>query len=151
MGRQISSRLSFFYKFIFPGIFVLGMINTWIMLLTGQWAPSERLSGGTMSLINLAFLAYSLLLFWPIRKIAIDDNNLYVSDWRTDITIPISEIERVSEFFLSRPRRVTIHLKNSSQYGRKIIFLAPYEPFLFFRSHPIVAELNELARLKRLV
>jgi hypothetical protein len=145
MPRQISSHLSFFHKFILPGLFVLGVINTGTMYLGGWFASSEGLSAGMMLLINSAFLAYVLLFFWPIKKILIDDRNLYITDWRTDATIPLTEIDRVSEFVFSEPRRVTIHLRNPSVFGRKIAFLATYRAFSFFRSHPIVSELNELA------
>ena len=99
---------------------------------------------------NIAFLFYTLLLFWPLKKVVIDDNNLYVSDFHTEITIPFSEIERVSEFVLSEPRRVTIRLKNPTRFGRKIVFLATYRAFAFFSSHPIVSELRELARRQTL-
>jgi hypothetical protein len=150
MPRQISSRLSFFHKFILPGVFVLGIINTGIMYLNGWFASSAGLSAGMMLLIHFVFLAYVLFLFWPIKKIVIDDHNLYVSDWRTDITVPLTEIERVSEFIISEPRRVTIHLKNPSLFGRKLVFLATYRTFSFFSSHPIVSELRELARRQTL-
>jgi hypothetical protein len=150
MPRQISSRLSFFHKFILPGLFILGIINTGILYLNGWFASSVGLSAGMILLINFAFLAYVLFLFWPIKKIVIDDHNLYVSDWRMDVTISVIEVERVSEFIFSEPRRVTIHLKNPSQFGQKIVFLATYQTFSFFRSHPIVSELRELARRQTL-
>ena len=145
MPRQISSRLSFFYKFILPGVFILGIIDIGVMYLRGWFGPPGGLSFEMMLLINLAFLATVLILFWPIKKVVVDEKNLYVTNWRAEATVPITEIERVSEFVLSDPRRVTIHLKNPARFGGKIVFLGTYRPFSFFSSHPIVAELRELA------
>lgn len=149
MTRQISSSLTLFHKVILPILFALGIVNIGVLGLRGWYATPEEMPWQIVLMI-VAFLFLSLWLFWPLKKIAIDDNNLYVSDFHTEITIPISEIEKVSEFILSKPRRVTIHLKNPTQFGRKIVFLAMYRPFGFLSSHPIVAELRELARRQTL-
>ena len=74
-----------------------------------------------------------------------DDRNLYVSNYRKEITVPISEIEEVREFLLSEPRRVTIRLRNPTEFGQNIRFLATYRAFAFLSPHPIVDELTQMA------
>lgn len=80
-----------------------------------------------------------------LKKVSIDDHNLYVSNYRTEITIPITEITDVREFLFSEPRRVTIHLRNPTEFGSKIIFLATYRAFAFLSPHPIVDELIQMS------
>ena len=136
MPRRISTLLTFPYKFISPIFLVF-----WLFVV--------------MEARDLVFLVFGVLIFgfnvwlsWGLKKISIDDNNLYVSNYRREITIPITEIDDVREFILSEPRRVTIHLKNPTEFGQKIIFLATYRWFAFLSPHPIVDELTQLAYRK---
>ena len=136
MPRRISTLLTFPYKFISPIFLVF-----WLFVV--------------MEARDLVFLVFGVLIFgfnvwlsWGLKKISIDDNNLYVSNYRREITIPITEIDDVREFILSEPRRVTIHLKNPTEFGQKIIFLATYRWFVFLSPHPIVDELIQMAYRK---
>jgi hypothetical protein len=43
---------------------------------------------------------------------------------------------------------VTIHLKAPAEFGDRIVFMPKGRSFAFFSSHPVVAELKELARSK---
>jgi hypothetical protein len=146
MIRQISSRLTFFYKFILPGIFALSIINIGIQYLTG-WSlgPFPGITG-IIILWPVSLMILSILFLSPLKKIYVDERNLYVSDYRTDATIPVTNIERISETFLSEPRRVTIHFKEPTIFGEKVVFIAAYRFVLFpmLRSHPIVSELREM-------
>jgi len=146
MPRQISSQLTFLHKFILPGIFALSIVNAAILYLAGRWSTASPAITGTMMLFTVAFLVVSILLHWPLKKVHVDERNLYISDYRVDATIPITNIARVSEFFFSEPRRVTIHFKDPTIFGRKIVFIATYRfgPFSAFTSHPIVSELRAM-------
>jgi hypothetical protein len=146
MVRQISSQLTFLHKFILPVLFALSIVNIGILYLTGVWSTEAPGMTGMTLLLPVAFLFVSILFQWPLKKVYVDERNLYVSDYRVDATIPITNIERVTEFFLSEPRRVTIHFKEPTIFGRKIVFIATYRfgPFSAFISHPIVSELRGL-------
>ncbi len=81
---------------------------------------------------------------WDLKKVSVDDRNFYVSNYRTEITIPISEIAHVGEFLFSEPRRVTIKLHHATEFGDKIVFLATYRAFAFLSPHPVVDELVQM-------
>jgi hypothetical protein len=145
--RQISSRLTALFKFVLPGILVLSLINVGIASIRGEFlgAPPGLpifFQPYFQPLISAMLLLYTGWLFWPLKKVSIDEENLYVSNFRTVIIIPISEIDRVTEFILSEPRRVTVHLKTATDFGQKIVFLGTYRAFAFFSSHPVVTELR---------
>jgi hypothetical protein len=145
MVRQISSRLTFFYKFILPGVFVIAIIGIGSEYFT-RWESSGRSETIWMTIWPVGLMIVSIVFLLRINKVYVDEKNLYVSDYRIDATIPVSNIARVSEFFFSEPRRITIHFKQPTAFGRKVVFLAPYRfgPLTGLTSHPLVAELREL-------
>jgi hypothetical protein len=145
MSRQISSQLTFFYKFIAPGIFVISFVVIGYQYV-GGWPLVETRDDQVLVIFVVAFVFVSFLSSWRLKKVYIDDRNVYVSDYRVDATIPITNIARVSEFFFSEPRRVTIHFKEPTIFGKKVVFIGSYRfsPFAAFTSHPIVSELRKV-------
>lgn len=120
MPRRISSLATFFYKFILPVIFVVSLINLvfYSFRPTAEFdAPSRKIAFGAF-----LFLVFTLWMYYRIKKVSIDKNNLYVSNYRKEITIPLSEITEVREFFWSEPRNVIIHIRNRTEFGDKIRF-----------------------------
>lgn len=89
-------------------------------------------------------------LIWDsvrIKTVSVDDQSLYVSNYKTEIAIPLSQISNVTESRWLQGHPVTVHLKSPSAFGDKIRFLPIKEPFLFLESHPVVGELKTLAGL----
>lgn len=81
-----------------------------------------------------------------LKKVEIDDKSLYVSNYREEIRIPLSEIERVKESFLTNPKQVTIVLRSPSKFGSRIVFVPELRFFDIFGSHPVVGELREIIK-----
>ena len=80
------------------------------------------------------------------KKVSIDDEFLYVSNYRKEIKIPLSDISDVTEIKWIRTRPITIHLKTDSEFGRKIVFTPKMNGFRIFADNPIIAELKESAK-----
>lgn len=146
--RRISSLWTVFHKFVFPLIFVISCLNMWIL-----WGPPTLINTESFPpvwffyLMPLVFLVFGLWLASGLKWVAIDAPNkrLYVSNYRKEIAIPFSEIADVTEFILSDPRRITIHLRNETEFGKKIIFLGTYRFGGWLAGpHPIVKELKGL-------
>jgi len=145
--RRISSLLTFPYKFVLPAFFVVGFLN---MLIWGKWYPGDQPGFPPMAvyLISLPFLLLILWNYCPAKRVFLDQQNqrLYVSNYRKEIAIPFSEIASVNEFILSDPTRITIGLREPSEFGQKIVFLGTYRFGGWLAgSHPIVKELSALA------
>ena len=145
MPRRISSLLTFFHKFGLPVLFIISFLDVMVTFLTVR-RPSSFLDMIFVFLVAILFVGYTVWLGWALKKVSIDNDNLYVSNYRKEITIPLSEIADVTEFLFSESRRVTIHLRKPTEFGQKIIFLATYRLFSFFSAHPIVEELRQIAR-----
>ena len=79
----------------------------------------------------------------------LSDDVLYVSNFFKEIKIPLTEIEKVTENIALTHHPVTLHLKNSSEFGKKIVFIPTFKFRIFYKSHPITDELTNLARSKR--
>jgi hypothetical protein len=83
-------------------------------------------------------------IFGRLKRVDVDENWLYVSNYISEERIPLSLIEGVSYDGWSRPPFVTIHLKEKSSFGTKIVF-TPGFTWTHYRSHPIIAEIENLA------
>jgi hypothetical protein len=132
-----------------PLLFAIGCLN--MLILWGTPVPDNNGSFPPVwffYVMPIGFLLFSLWLAWGLKWVAIDAPNkrLYVSNYRKEIAIPFSEIVDVTEFILSDPRRITIHLRTETEFGKKIVFLGTYRFGGWLAgSHPIVKELKELS------
>jgi hypothetical protein len=105
--------------------------------------------------LRFPFLLIAVMLIWAARyaykeclefkKVSIDDQNLYVSNYLKEIVIPISQIEKVTENNWFKFQKIEIQLKSATEFGDKILFMPTTETLLVFMTHPIVKELNHLA------
>lgn len=148
MPRTISSQLTFFYKFILPVLFLLSSVNMLVQMLRGQFFKEIFPPVAIFVLIFAAWIALALWCFVRLKKVSLDDDFLYVSDYRTESRIPLEEIVNVTEVRWINPFPVTIHLRSPSEFGTKIVFAPTYRMFALFSPHPIVEELKVIARAK---
>jgi len=81
--------------------------------------------------------------------VLVDDRFLYVSNYRKEIRIRLSDVSKVTENAFINIHPVTIQLSKRTDFGTRITFMPKIWRVFFFGSHPVVAELNELvARAK---
>jgi hypothetical protein len=103
-------------------------------------------------LIMPTFIAFGIFVMsrtiMRYKKVAVDDEFLYVSNYRKEIKIPVSKIEDVSQIKWFRTRPVTIYLKEDSEFGREIVFTPKLGGFQVFADNPVVKELKEKANIK---
>ena len=125
-----------------PTFWTLGAINTlfvWRMPDIWQaWFPLVFIPG---------FLIFAFWYCVPLKKVSVANNTLYVSNYRKEIAIPLSEIADVRGNVFTEPQRVTICLSQPSEFGSKIVFMAKHRFFSFWSVHPVVDELKSLAAL----
>lgn len=138
--KTISSDLTFFYKFIFTIAWIGGF---------GYGTFGSLLSQHDDSIL-VVWLLGSLFLYWGcarLKYIAIDKNNIYISNFIRTIKVPLHEIDKISENAFINIHPVWISFKTTTRFGRKIMFMPK---FIFrvlpFCSHPVVKELCELAK-----
>jgi hypothetical protein len=149
MERLLSSRMTFFYKRIFPPLWIITFsVITFLVWFSGcqtdasmKWITLLGLTGG------------SLFVFWysaRLKTVRLQGDNLIVSDYRSEELIPLQQIEEVKETRIWNPKLIKLYLVRSGQWGDEIVFIAPIRLQFVFSNHPLVKELQDMIREKRI-
>ena len=146
--KLLSSHQTIFVKFVVPGIWtaVVGLA-----VLASFIGGDDARPDGKWLVLG-AWVVGASMFFWSgskLKEVSVDGRFLYVSNYRDEIVIPLSDIYDVTESFWTNTHPITIHLKSRSQFGDKIVFIPKTRMFAFFSSHPVVKELKQLARASR--
>lgn len=103
-----------------------------------------------MTLISFV-AAVGFFTLFQLKRVRVDENNLYVSNYKKEIAIPITEIANVVQNGALKLRTVTIRLSMPSEFGQNLVFLPNLRTSSFLSPHPVVEELFQMSRSKRLV
>jgi len=87
--RPISSAWTPFYKFVFPAIWI-GFLG-FPVLSEGPWIL------WFLSPLLILGAALYYIFVSPLKAVRIDDKALYVSNYRKEIRIPLSDVDKVTE------------------------------------------------------
>ena len=123
MKKMISSPFTIFFKFIWPGIwFAVGLLISVGLLTKGAWL--DVLLGLILIWLPGAFLCYWKQI--PLKRVSIDDQCLYVSNYVKEIKIKLRDVDEVREIrgFFNMPRyTILLSLKTTSEFGHQIKFV----------------------------
>jgi hypothetical protein len=87
------------------------------------------------------------LLGAGLKRVRIDDKFIYVSNYQTEIRVPLTEIADVTQTTRVAFPTVTVHFRAPTAFGSEISFMTPARFGVWAGSpHPIVDELKQLAR-----
>jgi hypothetical protein len=143
MRYELSSHSTKFWKEYFP-------IVGGSFMAIGALPAMFSLGGEIM--IALFVAGCWIMLYWlsqsvfRLKRVAMDDGYLYISDFRKEIRLPLSSIASVKENSLTYLKVVTITLQEPSEFGSKILFAPEWRLFDDLTSHPVVGELREAIR-----
>ena len=155
MRRTLSSRTTIFFNFVLPTLLIAGLscvlLLCWLGKITGH--DGRPLSVGKLCLFTiigavvLAGLVRSLAdLKHDLKRVEVDDDALYVSNYLTEIRIPLSEVTAVRENTGYKSlTTVTISLRTRSAFGKRIEF-APRMRWNWSGTDPAVRELRALCK-----
>ena len=130
--------MTLFWKIIFPAFWLGGFgLGTVVLFFADFWMGPPMLFG---FLIGLALFYFGTM---KAKKVHIDDNYLYVSNFRKHDRIPLRHVKSVSDFVLLSPRPIFVEFKVETNFGKEIMFLGYFEFFLFFSTHPAVKEIRK--------
>jgi hypothetical protein len=148
MRRTVSSAQTFISKWVFPTIWIggfgLGTCAMWFGAFrdrAGRPPPDE-----IKWIFLAAWLVGSAFLVWfcaRLKRVQVDDEALYLSNYWSEVRIPLTDISHFTQSYFSRPPTVTIHLRGVSPVGRHVVFIPRFRWFLF-GTHPIIVELQAL-------
>jgi hypothetical protein len=138
-------------KVLFPAIWIagfgIGTLGIWLDMFHGQ--------GGTLPpdpvkwLFLATWIAGTACILWvcaALKRVRVDARSLYLSNYLREITVPLTMIAEVTEDWWINPHRVTVHFRTTTEFGQRITFMPTTRFFGLWSSHPVVAELKQLAR-----
>ncbi len=156
MRRSISSSLTFFYKVVFPPLWIGGFALATLVLFAGGGGLRDNAGNPPPPELRwfflLATVAGGALLYWfcvRLKRVELDNAALYISNFAREIRVPLQDIEDVTENRWVNIHPVTVHFYRETEFGSSIVFMPEMRWFAFFRSHPIVAELRDAVRRAR--
>ena len=149
--RTLSSAHTFLMKVIFPLVWIngfgAGTLALWLGAMHGAASDSAQPEMKWQFLV--AWVAGSAFILWGcagLKRVRVDREFLYVSNYRREIAVPLSSIEAVAENRWINIHPVTLHFRAPTEFGQKITFM-PTARLFGWRSHPVVEELRCAARL----
>ena len=145
-ARILSSERTPIAKFLLPGLWIPGFgAATWF-----TWYDDSALLKWMFLLVWIV----GTLVLWRIcvllRQVRIDADNLHVSNFRRQITVPLRSISKVTENKFVNVHPITIHFRTRTEFGDSITFMpigGSLAPSSHWRSHPVVGELLRATRL----
>ena len=145
MPRVISSALTFFYKFVFPLVWIAGFgAGTIVVLLV---RPRDL----PWPIFPVFWLLGSVAFGWcfgRLKKVTVDADGLLISDYFREVRVPWRSISEVKGRMMNQPL-ITITLHADIGLGSSVIFI-PKVRFLWpFQEHPAAEELREMIRENR--
>lgn len=145
MRRKISSKMTGFHKFVAPLLLVAFAIITLVIMAT----RGPRISFLSIGMVGLFSALVCAPLIWfstKLKHLSIDEQFLYIEHVNSEEKIPLGHIAEVNQTRWIKPFPVTIRIAGYSENPRKILFIPQMRGLRGARNHPIVGELNGLAR-----
>ena len=145
--------MTFLYKVVLPSTYLI-----WIFFLSSVWLGHSRgwknlewILTPTSPLLTVAgllgFWAWFALITVPLKKVEMDDTSLYVSNCRTEVQIPLSEITALRETG-SYWFTIIVTFRNKTLFGQAIVFRPRHRIYLS-GLNPTTRQLSELAEQAR--
>jgi hypothetical protein len=131
MAERLSTRLTLFWL-----IFVYGMSGCFACLTIYYVAIAAFSNSPPYSVSELLKIilfidlgcGFMLVMCGSLKSVSINGDLLIVSNYFKEIRIPISSIDAVSGPDISSLRRITLRLKEPTEFGVKIVFTAGFFP-----------------------
>jgi hypothetical protein len=142
--KRISSKMTFFYKRVFP-IVMLGFL---LLFVTGALATQRSANPPPAAFFFLVAGFIAVVFFFVFRKLIFDlvdevwdaGDALIVRNKGQEDSIPLPDIINVGYTQFVNPPRVTLWLRTAGRFGDKVAFCPPVR-FSPFAVSPIVDEL----------
>ena len=120
-----------FYKFFLPVLVTGGMgLGAWRTYGHPQdvnLPPGMAPSYGWVAMLAMFVLVAGIMWFTmaPLKKVELSGDQLIISDYRTEIRVPLEQVEKVDGRSITNPKRYTITFREPTDFGRRIVFLEP--------------------------
>ena len=136
---RLSSNLTLFFKVFIPTFWIIFFGSLSIAIVVADGMSIFPVDEGTQKGIVLGFfLLFFILIFFtviPLKRIEIDTENLFVTNYFKSFKYPISDIENVSIKNWGIFKTLHFHFKGKTSFGKRIFCLMKYTTFKQFLSN----------------
>jgi hypothetical protein len=144
--RRISSKWTFFYKRIFPAIFIAFLlvfigINLFVTSRSNTAAAVPFLIV-PIAMMGFVYFIMKKLVFDMVDEVCDDGDALVVRNLGQEQRIALADIKNVNYSPLISPPRVTLSLRRPTVFGDKVTFCAPVR-LVPFATSPVIDDLIE--------
>jgi len=120
--RVISSSLTFFYKFIFPLLWITGFGAGTITVLVARPPDFPWL------IFPVFWVLGSAMIYWlcgRLKRVAMDADGLVVSNYAREIRVPWGNTSGVAGSRMINPPHITVSFDHDMSFGASVIFMPP--------------------------
>jgi hypothetical protein len=146
--RRISSRMTFFYKRIFPvfwfGFLILFLIIA-VPLVFGRardGPPPFPFLIVPLIMMGFGYFVMKKLVFDLVDEVWDDGETLLIRNRGQEERVALRDIKNISYSTVINPPRVTLSVRQPTIFGDQIAFMAPVR-FVPFTTSPLINELIE--------
>jgi hypothetical protein len=140
--RTLSSPWTFWAKFLFPAIWISAFGFGTIVLWSGGFV--DRNNAMPPPRMKFVFLGVWILgttfILWAnagLKRVRMDERQVYVSNYVQEIHIPFSAITDVKQNRWLNSRPITIYFRDATEFGDQATFIPKWR-IQFWRIDPIV-------------
>ncbi len=141
---QISSRLTFFYKRVFPifwfGFLTLFMIGPTAVAWSSGQSPQPMFFIMPIIMMVVGYAIMKKMVFNLVDEVFDAGDALLVKNGSLQEQIPLSDITNISYAQMMNPPQVTLSLRQPTSFGDKVTFCAPTR-FIPFATSPVIDDL----------
>jgi hypothetical protein len=147
--RALSSAQTFIMKFVFPvfwiSLFGVATMATWFVP-PHRGTPPTAATQWMMLVVWLTGSTFIVKVCGTLKRVRIDADYLYLSNYLSEIRVPLKSVETVTEIRWINIHPVTVRFRSLTEFGSSITFM-PKARLFGWSSHPVVDELRRAAGL----
>jgi hypothetical protein len=139
----LSSPQTFAMKFVFPTIWV-GVFAA--VTITSFLSSDSPFAAATKWRLMLTIIISGIFIWWTcmrLKRVRMDSQFLYISNFATELVVPLRDVVEVTENVWTNIHPVTIKFRSETVFGSQVVFMPPQRWFAFWSSHPVVAEIRD--------
>jgi hypothetical protein len=150
----LSSQQTFLMKIVFPMIWIgmFAVATLGLFFWSGSFqGPREQPPPPELKWSFLAVTcAGSAFIWWTcmrLKRVRMDERALYISNFSTEIVVPLNNVAAVTENRWINIHPVTIFFRSDTAFGSRIVFMPKARWFALWSSHPVVDEIRNAVAL----
>ena len=134
-------------KFVLPFLWIGGFgFGAAVFFRTGDAFGHRLPPPEIMRWVFLSVLLSGIISIYrwclPLVQVVMTDRELRISNYRREIVVPLSDVDKVTENRWIGNYPVTVRFVRRTDFGHSVVFMPEARSFAFFSSHPIVVELR---------